>query len=58
MIGDGKDGVAIFSASAGVAGVEKTVIESLTPCHLSQVVGLYLGSNPVRLTVLAAESED
>ena len=33
-------------------------IESGTPCHDAQVVGPYRDSNPLRLTVLAAMSED
>ena len=35
-----------------------SVIESATPCHDAQVVGLYWDSNPLRLTFLAAMSED
>ena len=33
-------------------------MESVTPCHDAEVVGLYLGSNPARLTLLAVKSED
>ena len=33
-------------------------MESATPCHDVQVVGSYRASNPLRLTVLAAKSED
>ena len=29
-----------------------------TPRHEAQLVGFFLGSHPVRLTVLAAKSED
>ena len=34
------------------------LLESITLCYDAQVVGLCLGSSPVRLTVLAANSED
>ena len=33
-------------------------MESATPCHDAEVVGPYRDSNPLRLTVLAAMSED
>ena len=32
--------------------------ESATPCHDAQVVGPYLVSSPIRVTNLAAKSED
>ena len=48
-----------FSApSAGIAENRADLIESATPCHDVQVVGLYQDSNPRRLIVLAAMSED
>ena len=34
------------------------LIESATPCHDTQVMGFYRVSNPLRVTVLAAKSED
>ena len=34
------------------------LIESATPCHDAQVVGLYRDLNPLCLTILAAMSED
>ena len=34
------------------------LIESPTPCLNAQMIALYLGSNPIRLTVLLAMSED
>ena len=44
-----------FSApSAGIAEIE----QNATPCHDAQVVGPYRDSNPLRLTILAAMSED
>ena len=33
-------------------------MESATPCHDAQVVGSYQVSNPLRLTVLTAKSEN
>ena len=33
-------------------------IESATPCHEAEKGRLYRASNPVRMTVLAAKSED
>ena len=30
----------------------------MTPCHDAQVVGHYTVSNPLRLTILAAKTED
>ena len=48
-----------FSApSAGITENRADLIESATPCHDAQMVGRYRVSNPVLLTVLAAESED
>ena len=51
MVGEGE--VAVFSAKCW-----DRRIESATPCHDSQVVGSYRVSKPLRLTVLAAKSED
>ena len=54
--GEGK--VAFFSAKRWDSRNRADLIESATPCHDAQVVGLYRDSNPLRLTVLAAVSED
>ena len=34
------------------------LIDCATPCHVGQALGLYLGSNPIYLTVLPATPED
>ena len=54
----GEGEVAFFSAKRWDRRRREDLIESATPCHDAQMVGLYLGSNPVRTTVLAAKSED
>ena len=50
--------VAGFSAKRWDRRNRADLIESATPCHDAQVVGLYRVSNTVRLTVLAAISMD
>ena len=50
--------VAFFSAKHWDRRSRAELIESATPCHDAQVVGLYRDSNPLRLTILAAMSED
>ena len=50
--------VAFFSAKRWDRRNRADLIESATPCHDAQVAGLYWNSNPLRLTVLAAMSED
>eukprot|EP00112_Aurelia_sp_Birch-Aquarium-sp1_P006607 Seg1725.6 transcript_id=Seg1725.6/GoldUCD/mRNA.D3Y31 product="hypothetical protein" pseudo=true protein_id=Seg1725.6/GoldUCD/D3Y31 len=56
--GEGEGEVAVFSAKRWDRRSRIGLIESATPCHDAEVMGLYLGSNPVHLTVLAAMSED
>ena len=56
--GEGEGEVAFFSTKRWDRRSREDLIESTTPCHDAQMVGLYLGSNPVRLTVLATKSED
>ena len=53
-----KGEVAFFSAKRWDRRNRADLIESATPCHDAQVVGLYRDSNPLRLTILAAMSED
>ena len=55
---EGEGEVAFFSAKRWDRRNRADLIESATPCHDAQVVGLYRDSNPLRLTVLAALSED
>ena len=50
--------VAFFSAKRWDRRNRAGIIECPTPCHDAQVVGLYWDSNPLRLTILAAMSED
>ena len=50
--------VAFFSAKRWDRRNRADLIESATPCHDAQVVGLYRDLNPLRLTILAAMSED
>ena len=50
--------VAFFSAKRWDRRYRADLIESTNPCHGAQVVGSYRDSNPLRLTVLAAMSED
>ena len=54
----GEGEVAFFSAKRWDRRNRADLIESATPCHDAQVVGLYRDSNPLRLTILAAMSED
>ena len=56
--GEGEGEVAFFSAKRWDRRNRADLIESATPCHDAQVMGLYRDSNPLRLTVLAAMSED
>ena len=56
LIGEGE--VAFFSTKRWDRRNRVDLIESATPCHDAQVMGLYRDSNPLRLTVLAAMSED
>ena len=58
IIGEGEGEVAFFSAKRWDRRNRVDLIESATPCHDAQVVGPYRDSNPLRLTVLAAMSED
>ena len=58
MNGEGEGEVAFFSAKRWDRRSRADLIESATPCHDAQVVGLYQDSNPLCLTVLAAMSED
>ena len=55
---EGEGEVALFSAKRWDPRNRADLIESATPCHDAQVVGPYRDSNPLRLTVLAAMSED
>ena len=55
---EGEGEVAFFSAKRWDRRNRADLIESATPCHDTQVVGHYRDSNPFRLTVLAAISED
>ena len=52
---EGEDEVVGFNANRRIT---EDLIESTTLYHDAQVVGLYLGSNPVRLTALATKSEN
>ena len=56
LIIEGEGEVAFFSAKRWDRRNRADLIESATPCHDAQVVGPY--RNPLRLTVLAAMSED
>ena len=56
--GEGEGEVAFFSAKRWDRRNRADLIESATPCHDALVVGSYRDSNPLRLTVLAAMSED
>ena len=47
-----------FSAKRWDRRNRADLIESVTPCHDAPVVGFYPDSNPLRLTILAAMSED
>ena len=54
----GEGEVAFFSAKRWDRRNRADLIESATPCHGALVVVPYRDSNPLRLTVLAAMSED
>ena len=56
--GEGEGEVAFFNAKRWDRRNRADLIESATPCHDAQVVGPYRDSNPLRLTILAAMSED
>ena len=56
--GEGEGEVAFFSAKRWDRRNRADLIESATPRHDAQMVGLYRDSNPLRLTILAAMSED
>ena len=55
---EGEGEVEFFSAKRWDRRNRADLIESATPCHDAQVAGLCWDSNPLRLTVLAAMSED
>ena len=55
---EGEGEVAFLGAKHWDRRNRADLIESATPCHDAQVVGLYRDSNPLRLTILAAMSED
>ena len=55
---EGEGEVAFFSAKRWDRRNRADLIESATPCHDAQVVELYRDSNLLRLTILAAMSED
>ena len=56
--GEREGEVAFFSAKRWDRRNRADLIESATPCHDAQMMGLYRDSNPLRPTVLAAMSED
>ena len=56
--GEGEGEVAFFSAKRWDRRNRADLIESAIPCHDAHVVGPYRDSNPLRLTILAAMSED
>ena len=58
LAGEGGGEVASFCAKRWDRRNRVYLIESATPCHDAQVAGPYRDSNPLRLTVLAAMSED
>ena len=58
MDGESEGEVAFFSAKRWDRRNRADLIESATPRHEAQVVGLYRDSNPLRLSILAAMSED
>ena len=55
---EGEDEVAFFSAKRWDRRNRAALIGSAMPCHNAQVLGLYRDSYPLRLTILAAMSED
>ena len=56
--GQGEGEVAFFNDKRSDRRNRADLIESATPCHDAPVVWPYCDSNPLRLTVLAAMSED
>ena len=58
LIDEDEGEVAVFSAKRWDRRSSKALIESATLCHDAQVAGPYWVSNPLRLTVLTAKSED
>ena len=54
----GEGEVAVFSTKHWDCRNRADTIKSATPCHDTQVVGPYRGSNPLHLTVLTSKSED
>ena len=54
----GEGEVAFFRAKHWYRRNRADLIEFATPCHDAQVVRSYRVSSPLRLTVLAAKSED
>ena len=56
--GESEGAVAFFSTKHWNCRNRADLIESMIPCHDTQVVGSYRVSNPLHLTVLAAMSED
>ena len=57
-IGEGEGEVGFFSAKRWDGRNRAGLIEFATPCHDAQVAGSYRVSNPLRLAILAAKSED
>ena len=57
-VGEGEGEVAFFSAKRWDRRNRADLMEPASPCHDPQVRGSYRVSNPLRLTVPAAKSED
>ena len=55
---EGEDEVAFFSAKRWDRRNRADLIEFAIPCHDAHVLGSYWVSKPLRLTFLAAKSED
>ena len=55
---EGESEVSFVSAKRLDRSNRADLIEPATPCHDAQVVGFCRVSSPLRLTVLAAKSED
>ena len=55
---EGEGEVAFLSANHLDGRNRADLIEFMIPCRDAQVVGSYLVSNPLHLTVLASKSED
>ena len=56
--GGGENEATFFSAKRWDRINRTDLIESATPFHDAQVMGSYQESNPLRLTILAAMSDD